>query len=85
MLLPGFNENIFYLSSIVILVTGCVFAMWLGEKITDKGIGNGISLLIMVGIIATLPQSFVQNMYSRLEGGNGGFMMILFELVKVIL
>jgi preprotein translocase subunit SecY len=81
MLLPGFNENIFYVSSVIILVTGCVFAMWLGEKITDKGIGNGISLLIMVGIIATLPQSFVQNMYSRLEGSNGGFMMILIELV----
>ncbi len=81
MLLPGFSDNIFYFSSIVILVTGCVFAMWLGEKITDKGIGNGISLLIMVGIIATLPQSFVQNMYSRLEGGNGGFMLILIELV----
>lgn len=81
MLLPGFNDNVFYFSSIVILVTGCVFAMWLGEKITDKGIGNGISLLIMVGIIATLPQSFVQNMYSRLEGGNGGFMLILIELV----
>jgi preprotein translocase subunit SecY len=81
MLLPGFNENVFYFSSIVILVTGCVFAMWLGEKITDKGIGNGISLLIMVGIIATLPKSFVQNMYSRLEGGNGGFMFILIELV----
>jgi preprotein translocase subunit SecY len=81
MLLPGFNENVFYFSSIVILVTGCVFAMWLGEKITDKGIGNGISLLIMVGIIATLPKSFVQNMYSRLEGGNGGFMLILIELV----
>ncbi|WP_405572875.1 preprotein translocase subunit SecY [Winogradskyella sp. Asnod2-B02-A] len=81
MLVPGFNESIFYFSSVVILVTGCVFAMWLGEKITDKGIGNGISLLIMVGIIATLPQSFVQNMYSRLEGGNGGFMMILIEMV----
>ena len=81
MLLPGFSENIFYFSSVIILVTGTVFAMWLGEKITDKGIGNGISLLIMVGIIATLPQSFVQNMYSRLEGSNGGFMMILIELV----
>ena len=81
MLLPGFSENVFYFSSVIILVTGCVFAMWLGEKITDKGIGNGISLLIMVGIIATLPQSFVQNMYSRLEGGNGGFMIILIELV----
>jgi preprotein translocase subunit SecY len=81
MLVPGFNENIFYFSSVIILVTGCVFAMWLGEKITDKGIGNGISLLIMVGIIATLPQSFIQNSASRLEGGNGGFMMILIELV----
>ncbi len=81
LLVPGFSENIFYISSVVILVTGCVFAMWLGEKITDKGIGNGISLLIMVGIIATMPQSFVQNSASRLEGGNGGFMMILIELV----
>jgi preprotein translocase subunit SecY len=81
LLVPGFGENIFYFSSVIILVTGCVFAMWLGEKITDKGIGNGISLLIMVGIIATLPQSFVQNAASRLEGGNGGFMMILIELV----
>ena len=81
MLVPGFSENIFYFSSVIILVTGCVFAMWLGEKITDKGIGNGISLLIMVGIIATLPQSFIQNAASRLEGGNGGFMMILIEMV----
>ncbi|WP_370391888.1 preprotein translocase subunit SecY [uncultured Winogradskyella sp.] len=80
LLVPGFNENIFYFSSVIILVTGCVFAMWLGEKITDKGIGNGISLLIMVGIIATMPQSFMQNALSRVEG-NGGFMMILIELV----
>jgi len=80
MLVPGFSENMFYFSSVIILVTGCVFAMWLGEKITDKGIGNGISLLIMVGIIATLPQSFIQNAASRLEG-NGGFMMILIEMV----
>lgn len=53
--------------------------MWLGEKITDKGIGNGISLLIMVGIIATLPQAFLQNAATRLEGNN--VMLILFELV----
>lgn len=72
----------FYISSVIILVTGCIFAMWLGEKITDKGIGNGISLLIMVGIIASLPQSFIQNAASRLDGGgNGGLMMILIELV----
>ncbi|MUU79512.1 preprotein translocase subunit SecY [Winogradskyella endarachnes] len=81
LLVSGFSESIFYFSSVIILVTGCVFAMWLGEKITDKGIGNGISLLIMVGIIATLPASFIQNAASRLEGGNGGFMMILIELV----
>ena len=72
----------FYVSSVIILVTGTIFAMWLGEKITDKGIGNGISLLIMVGIIATLPQAFIQNAASRLDGGgNGGLMMILIELV----
>lgn len=81
LLVPNFSENIFYFSSVIILVTGCVFAMWLGEKITDKGIGNGISLLIMVGIIATMPQSFMLNAASRLDGGNGGFMMILIEMV----
>ncbi|SDB66787.1 protein translocase subunit secY/sec61 alpha [Flavobacteriaceae bacterium MAR_2010_188] len=74
--------GMFYVSSVIILVTGTVFAMWLGEKITDKGIGNGISLLIMVGIIARLPVSFIQNASSRLDGGgNGGLMMILIELV----
>ncbi len=73
--------GLFYTSSIIILVTGCVFAMWLGEKITDKGIGNGISLLIMVGIIARMPASFIQNYASRLEGGNGGLMMVLIEVV----
>ncbi|WP_299387097.1 preprotein translocase subunit SecY [uncultured Lacinutrix sp.] len=72
--------GVFYFSSIVILVTGCIFAMWLGEKITDKGIGNGISLLIMVGIIATLPKSFLQNMSARFTSGNGA-MMILFEIL----
>ena len=71
----------FYVSSVIILVTGCIFAMWLGEKITDKGIGNGISILIMVGIIATLPQSFAQEFASRVLQSNGGLIMILIELV----
>ncbi len=71
----------FYISSVLILVTGCVFAMWLGEKITDKGIGNGISLLIMVGIIATMPLSFVQEWVARVTESNGGLIMILIELV----
>ncbi|MBA4738965.1 MAG: preprotein translocase subunit SecY [Flavobacteriaceae bacterium] len=73
--------GMFYFSSIIILVTGCIFAMWLGEKITDKGIGNGISLLIMVGIIATMPQSFVQEWVSRVTESNGGLIMISIELV----
>ncbi len=71
----------FWSSSIIILVTGCVFAMWLGEKITDKGIGNGISILIMVGIIAGLPQSFAQNFGARVSGTGGGLIMVLIELV----
>jgi preprotein translocase subunit SecY len=71
----------FMIPSVIILVTGTVFAMWLGEKITDKGIGNGISLLIMVGIIARMPQSFVQEFISRTTTGNGGIMFILIELI----
>jgi preprotein translocase subunit SecY len=71
----------FYFSSVIILVTGCIFAMWLGEKITDKGIGNGISILIMVGIIAGLPLSFAQEFASRVLESNGGLIMILIELV----
>src|SRR5690606_39346640 len=58
----------FIFSSVIILTTGTIFAMWLGEKITDKGIGNGISLLIMVGILARLPQSFIQEVGYRKIG-----------------
>ena len=71
----------FIIPSIVILVTGTVFAMWLGEKITDKGIGNGISLLIMVGIIANMPQSFVQEFISRTSTTSGGLMFVLIEII----
>ncbi|PHQ29494.1 preprotein translocase subunit SecY [Leeuwenhoekiella nanhaiensis] len=75
------SQVMFIISSVIILTTGCIFAMWLGEKITDKGIGNGISLLIMVGIIARLPQSFLQEWVSRVTESNGGLIMILIELV----
>ncbi len=75
------NTATFVASSVIILTTGTIFAMWLGEKITDKGIGNGISLLIMVGIIATLPQAFIQEFASRVFESNGGLVMILIELV----
>ena len=75
----------FMAPSVIILVTGTIFAMWLGEKITDKGIGNGISLLIMVGIIATLPLSFVQEVVSRVSENNGGLILILIELILWII
>ena len=71
----------FMIPAVIILVTGCVFAMWLGEKITDKGIGNGISLLIMIGIIATMPQSFIQEFVSRTTNNTGGLMFILIEVI----
>jgi len=72
---------LFYFSSILLLTTGTVFAMWLGEKITDKGIGNGISLLIMIGIIARFPAAFMQEATSRINQSNGGLIMILVEIV----
>ncbi|NJM79814.1 MAG: preprotein translocase subunit SecY [Flavobacterium sp.] len=77
----GISSFPFLFSSVLILVTGTIFAMWLGEKITDKGIGNGISLLIMVGIIARMPQAFIQEISSRTVQANGGVMMIVLEVV----
>lgn len=62
---PSVNMSVFWFSNIVILSTGTIFAMWLGEKITDKGIGNGISLLIMIGIIASLPSAFFAELESK--------------------
>ncbi|MBR5778111.1 MAG: preprotein translocase subunit SecY [Bacteroidales bacterium] len=70
----------FWISSILILTSGTLFVMWLGERITDKGIGNGISLLIMVGIIARLPFALVGEFGSRMEEG-GGLIMFLVEIV----
>ncbi|MDO4728924.1 MAG: preprotein translocase subunit SecY [Bacteroidota bacterium] len=74
----------FIFSSVIILSTGTIFAMWLGEKITDKGIGNGISLLIMVGILATMPQMFVQEIGYR-TAGNGGIMLLFIEVILWLL
>uniref|UniRef100_UPI00321686F4 preprotein translocase subunit SecY n=1 Tax=uncultured Draconibacterium sp. TaxID=1573823 RepID=UPI00321686F4 len=69
----------FNIPSIVILTAGSMFVLWLGERITDKGIGNGISLIIMIGIIARLPMAVVQEFGSRIEGG--GLVMFLVEFV----
>lgn len=75
----------FWVSSVIILVTGTMFVMWLGEKITDKGIGNGISLLIMIGIIARMPFSLVAEFGSRLEQAGGGLVVFLVEMVVLFL
>ena len=75
------NSIMFWLPSVVILVAGSVFAMWLGEKITDKGIGNGISILIMVGILADLPSSFIQEFTTKTGTGGSGAIMILIEVI----
>jgi preprotein translocase subunit SecY len=79
--LLGFESFSFLFSAVVILTTGTIFAMWLGEKITDKGIGNGISLLILVGIIARMPQAFVQEFTSVVTENNGGPLKLLLEVV----
>ncbi|RYF86292.1 MAG: preprotein translocase subunit SecY, partial [Chitinophagaceae bacterium] len=63
-IIPGYAEY-FWLSTVVILTAGTMFVMWLGEKITDKGLGNGTSLIIMIGILARLPQSFMQELGSK--------------------
>jgi len=70
------TKGLFWISSTIILSAGTVFAMWLGERITDKGIGNGASLLITIGIIAALPQAFAGEIALQLQGG-GLFILIL--------
>ena len=78
-------DGFFWASSIIILIAGTLFVMWLGERITDKGIGNGISLLIMVGIISRLPYALFSEFISRLEEQGGGLVLFLVELVVLVL
>ncbi len=75
------NGPMFWFSSIILLTAGTIFAMWLGERITDKGIGNGISLLIMIGIIANFPSTFMQELTSRIQQTNGGILMVFIEVI----
>jgi preprotein translocase subunit SecY len=74
----------FMLSTVVLLTTGTLFVMWLGEKITDKGIGNGTSLIITAGIIARLPQSLIQEFQSKTGSGGGGLLIFLIELALMV-
>lgn len=82
----GDNWTLFLITSTIILAAGSMFILWLGERITDKGIGNGISFIILVGIIARLPQAFAQEFSSRvIERGGGGLVMLLIEIVFLVL
>ncbi len=67
-----FGALLFWLSTVVVLTAGTMFVMWLGEKITDRGVGNGASLIIMVGILARLPHSLLQEFSAKNLGGGGG-------------
>ena len=81
-LASGINWVWFMAASSIILSAGSMFILWLGERITDKGVGNGISLIIMIGIIARLPQAFVQELTSRFTAiSAGGLVMFIVEIV----
>ena len=78
----------FLTTSTIILAAGSSFILWLGERITDKGIGNGVSFIIMVGIIARFPSAFMQELASRMSAlgaTGGGLVMFLFEIVVLLL
>ena len=81
-LATGISWTVFMIPATIILAAGSMFILWLGERITDKGVGNGISLIIMIGIIARLPQAFVQEAGSRLTAiSGGGLIMFIVELL----
>jgi len=75
------SGTFFTISSILILTAGTMFVMWLGEKITDRGIGNGISLIIMIGIIARLPYAFFGELVLRFEEVGGGLIIFVLEII----
>lgn len=83
-IVPDFSPFLFWLSTTVVLTAGTLFVMWLGEKITDRGIGNGVSLLIMVGIFARLPASLMQEFTAKNLGGGGGLLIFLIEMAFFI-
>jgi preprotein translocase subunit SecY len=74
----------FMITNTIVLTTGTMFVMWLGEKITDRGLGNGISLLIMIGIIARLPSALLAELDSRMSEAGGGLVIFLVELAALV-
>ncbi|HHB79510.1 MAG TPA: preprotein translocase subunit SecY [Saprospiraceae bacterium] len=81
---PNVSVSVFWFSNIIILMTGTIFAMWLGERITERGVGNGVSILILIGIISRLPQSFITEFTSKI-GKNGGLVAFVLEMVFLFL
>ena len=77
--------NWFTISSTIILCAGSMFVMWLGERITDRGVGNGISFIILIGIIARLPGAVVQEFSSRLNDAGGGLIVFFIEIILLLL
>lgn len=81
-LASGISWTVFMFPATIILAAGSMFILWLGERITDKGVGNGISLIIMLGIIARLPQAFIQEVSSRFTAiSGGGLVMFIIEIL----
>ncbi|HUR65982.1 MAG TPA: preprotein translocase subunit SecY [Chitinophagaceae bacterium] len=82
-MMPGFSEANFWLTTVVVLTAGTMFVMWMGEKITDKGLGNGTSLIIMIGILARLPQAFLQELSNKSDR-NGEILVFIVEIAILI-
>ena len=81
----GWSNFAFNLVSTIILMAGSMFVMWLGERITDRGIGNGISLIIMIGIVARLPYALTAEIGEKMTTTNGGLLLLIVELVVLFL
>ena len=86
---PSLNASLdwtlFMITSTIILAAGSMFILWLGERITDKGIGNGISFIILIGIIARFPDALLQEVVSRVANKSGGLIMFIIEIVFLLL
>ncbi|MBI5856974.1 MAG: preprotein translocase subunit SecY [Sphingobacteriales bacterium] len=82
-MMAGYSPSSFWLTTVVILTAGTLFVMWMGEKITDKGLGNGTSLIIMIGIVARLPQNFLQELTAK-SVRSGDILVFIVEIVILI-
>lgn len=83
-LAPDYSPFMFWLTTLVVLTAGTLFVMWMGEKITDRGVGNGTSLIIMVGILARFPSAIVQEFSTKSVDGAGGLLIFLIELAVFV-